>query len=61
MANALNSFRGGAVGFIDWLDGSVCIIDCFARSRALGRITKSMPPDGHVGELQNRKVKPEVQ
>jgi hypothetical protein len=57
VANTLSLFRNGAVGFIVWLDGLACIIDCFACPRALGRITKGVPPDGHVGELQNRRVK----
>jgi len=57
VASSLNLFRRGDVGFIDWLDGFVCITDCFAPPRVLGRIAKSMPPDGHVRELQNRRVK----
>ena len=49
----------GSLAFIDWLDGLTCIIHCFASPIVLGRITKSMPPDPHIGELQNRRVKPD--
>ena len=49
----------GSLAFIDWLDGLTCIIHCFASPIVLGRITKSMPPDLHIGELQNRRVKPD--
>src|SRR6266853_2992604 len=52
----LNLYRNGAVGFIDWLDGSV-IANGFAFPRAPYRLAKSMPSHGQISELQNRRIK----
>ena len=57
VANLLNLFRNGAVGFIDWLDRLRCIINCFALPRVRNRIANGAPSNRQIGKLQNRRVK----
>jgi hypothetical protein len=57
MASTLKLHRHGAVGFIDGLDGLVCIIHRFPLPRAFNWMPNSAPTNRQIGKLQNRRVK----